>query len=265
MPDPIIAALVAYLGKDGVNKLLGPTADYLGQGTRDFVKRRVENVGHILQNATRKLGDKIDEPGEVPPRVLRDVMNDGSYSNDPVSVEYLGGVLASSRSPTGRDDRGVRFAKLVDGMTTYQLRTHFLLYATVKHLCPFAEISHIENWQHLRVFITSGSYFSAMEFTQEEWNDGQILNHILAGFDADRLIDGRWRYGSMDVMQQDFAGATDSGFICAPSALGVELFLWAFGHGTEPLNYFLDPSFRPQIAGLPPHVVGVMPHYYAAP
>lgn len=46
MVDPISVigggAIAAYLGKDGLEKLLGPATEYLGDGLRDLARKRVE-------------------------------------------------------------------------------------------------------------------------------------------------------------------------------------------------------------------------------
>src|SRR5664279_502578 len=98
MTDPVttigLGAVAAYLGKDGVAKLLGPTADYLGTGLRDFTQRRAEAIGKIFGSAYKKLGPKAEQPGEVPPKVLKSVLNEGSYASDPLAIEYFGGILA---------------------------------------------------------------------------------------------------------------------------------------------------------------------------
>lgn len=129
-----IGAIAAYLGKDGLQKLLGPTADYLGQGLRDFTERRVNNIGLIFKSAQSKLGERIESPGEVPPKVLKAVLDEGSFSNDLLAIEYFGGILASSRTELGRDDRGARLGKVVDTLSTYQLRAHYLIYTTIRRL-----------------------------------------------------------------------------------------------------------------------------------
>ena len=114
-----------------INKVLGPTAEYLGEEILAGVKKkRAENTWNIFSNAEKKLGDKLDRPGQVPPKVLRTIINEGSYSDDAVATEYLGGVLASSRTEEGRDDRGDRLAKLISNMSIYQLRSHYLIYST---------------------------------------------------------------------------------------------------------------------------------------
>ncbi|NAZ18194.1 hypothetical protein GT020_19410, partial [Glutamicibacter soli] len=97
-------AIAAYLGKDGLEKLLGPTADYLGGELQEFTKKRINNVGKIFKKAENKLGDKINSPGGVPPKVLKTIINEGSYSDDELAAEYFGGVLASARTELTRDD-----------------------------------------------------------------------------------------------------------------------------------------------------------------
>ncbi len=81
-----LSAVAAYLGKDGLQKLLGPTADYLGTGLKDFTQKRAEAVGKIFSSAQQKLGEKVNQAGEVPPKVLKTVLNEGSYSTDQLTV-----------------------------------------------------------------------------------------------------------------------------------------------------------------------------------
>ena len=117
MPEPLTTvgvsaiAAAAYVSKDVVSRILGPTADYLGDEFREFTRKRMDNVGKIFSNAERKLGNKLHNPGQVPPKVLKTIINEGSYSDDDIAVEYFGGVLASSRTDVSRDDRGARLAK----------------------------------------------------------------------------------------------------------------------------------------------------------
>jgi hypothetical protein len=55
--------------------------------------------------ARRKLGIRAEQPGSIPARTLQKLLTDGSFVDDEICAEYFGGVLASSRSQTGRDDR----------------------------------------------------------------------------------------------------------------------------------------------------------------
>ena len=121
MPEPLtlgLGAMGAYL----IPKLLGPTADYLGVEMQALTEKRVNNIKGIFLNARDKLSDrKLNGPGAVSPKVLKIIINDGSYSDDALSVEYFGGVLASSKAEVSRDDRGSRLARAIDVLSTYQL------------------------------------------------------------------------------------------------------------------------------------------------
>src|ERR1700744_1578815 len=120
-------------GKDVIIKILGPTADYIGDGMKDFAAKRIENVQKIFQNASKKLGDKIEEEGLIHPKVLQRTLNEGSYADDFLSIEYFGGVLASSRNETSRDYRGAFFISLVSKLSNYQLRLHYIFYCAMKN------------------------------------------------------------------------------------------------------------------------------------
>jgi hypothetical protein len=272
MVEPVttvgLGAIAAYLGKDGLQKLLGPTADYLGGGLKDFTQRRIETIGRVFQNATKKLGKRIDKPGEVPPKILKSIVDDGSYSNDELAVEYLGGILASSRSEQGRDDRGARMSKMVDSLSTYQLRTHYLIYSTVRTL--FRDKSLIldpEGRARMQIFLPISGYAAAMEFSREEQKKFNALaTHVFFGLSADCLIETEWWIAHHQDLKKRFAGAAEDGILCAPSAPGAELFLWAFGISDQPEDYIFDPAFDCTIGGLPaPGISGALPTRPQAP
>lgn len=257
MPEPIttvgLGAIAAYLGKDGIQKVLGPTADYLGNGLRDFTQKRTENVGRIFQKAEEKLGSKRDINGSVPPKVLKTIINDGSYHDDLIAVEYFGGVLASSKTELGRDDRGARIAKIVDDLSTYQLRTHYLIYSTIKSLFKDKGLSFnlYNDRNKMEIFFSFPFYASVMDFTAEENAKTEtLLRHTFVGLMNDGLIENNFQCGPKEDMVKRVAKAEYGGIVCQPSVLGSELFLWAFGEGDKPLNYIFDNNFRPSIEGL---------------
>lgn len=257
MTDPIttvgLGAVAAYLGKDGLEKLLGPTAAYLGDGLRDFTQKRAEAIGKIFKSAQTKLGDKVNTPGEVPPKVLRVVVNEGSYAKDPLEVEYFGGILASARTEGGRDDRSARLAKAVDALSTYQLRTHYLIYATVRSLfadrgLPF----NMDGRPKMKIFISIQDYVAGMDFDQREKQQiEQMLSHVFLGLHADNLIENMWQYGPKEHMAKLWCAAPSDGIICQPSALGAELFLAAHGCADMPLDHLFNASLPPGPEGLP--------------
>lgn len=256
MPDPVtlgLGAVAAYLGKDGLQKLLGPTADYLGSGLKDFTQKRAEAVGKIFSSAQKKLGDKVDQAGQVPPKVLKAVIDEGSYSTDDLAVEYFGGILASARTEAGRDDRSARLAKTVDTLSTYQLRAHYLIYATVRRLFADKELPFNMNGRpKMQIFVPLYDFAVAMDLSPKELAQlGPLLNHIFFGLHADTLIEGAWQYGPKEHMVTFFSNADSDGFICQPSALGAELFLSAFGQSEQELEYIFSPALVVAVQGVP--------------
>ena len=233
-------------------KLLGPTADYLGGELRALAEKRLQNIQNIFSSATNKLQGKLDEPGQVPPKVLKVILNDGSYCDDALSVEYFGGVLASSRTVTGRDDRGSRIAKIIDGLSSYQIRTHYVIYSAVAKLFAAGahDLAFSKHRSRMELFVPFDAYFHVMQFTEEEYNP-QLLHHIFNGLSNDGLMDENWSFGSKKELQSMCREAPGAGIVCRPSALGAELFLWAFGHGDKELNFMLTDSFSATIDGIP--------------
>lgn len=129
--DPIttVGAGLAILGsKDILNKILGPTADYIGGEAKGLVEKCNINLSNVLNRAKEKLGPRLDDDGAVSPRVLRHVFEDGRFADEAIVVEYYGGLLAGSKSENGKDDQALPYLAKVQQMSAYQLRLHFLFY-----------------------------------------------------------------------------------------------------------------------------------------
>jgi len=68
-PAAAIGAGLAILGaKEIIKKILGPTADYIGQELRNYTEKGAKNLKNIFTKAEKKLGPDIDQPGRVPPK-----------------------------------------------------------------------------------------------------------------------------------------------------------------------------------------------------
>jgi hypothetical protein len=235
------AAKVAHVGPL-LERVLGPTADYLGGELQSWVERRLTNVERIAEVAERRLGDRINEQSSIHPRLIREILEDASYFEDEVAVEYFGGVLASSRTGISRDDRGVVFARLVERLSAYQLRAHFLFYRLFKDLMNGRLNTIIGGYAHnLKIFIPSQEFFEAMEFSPDEDHD-ILTSHIIFGLDREDLIGSEIRWGKKEYIQQDFEKASGEGLLVTPSPWGVELFLWAHGLGDVKVADFLKPT-----------------------
>lgn len=247
-PEFVIKVATAYfLSKETVGRILGPTFDLYGEELRQvqeqYLSRRRENLTRVFTNAEKKLGDRINKEGVVPAKVLKEILDDGSYAEDALAADYFGGVLASSRSGVARDDRGAAFVKLVGGLSVYQLRMHFILYRLVRELFVGKAPAHKfykKNHPQMEIYLPITGYLTAMEFEDEE-DPAAILVHVMHGLSRDGLI-GSFTSGSMEHLKQQGFGAPDSGILFLPSSPGAELFLWAHGQGHQHVHDFLDPE-----------------------
>lgn len=223
-------------------QLLGPTAKYLGGRGPELAERACANLGRVFEAMKRKVGADINKEGTVPPRVLKAVVTDGEFCEDAIAAEYLGGVLASSRTDSPRDDRGVRINALISRLSVYQLRTHYLIYHAIKDLCDGMDVTvPPELAGELQIRYPLLAYLTGMGFSQhgEVGGEPDLLPGVMA-----HVCFGLHQEGLIDHFQFTWERGRDGGLIAEATALGIELFLWAHGKGTMPLDGFLDPAMQ---------------------
>jgi hypothetical protein len=230
-----------------LEKLLGPTAGYLGEGIKNYTKKGVENLGRVFSHAESTLGEKIEEPGQVPPKVLKGILEEGYFAEDQLSAQYFGGVLASSRTGTARDDRGASLVQLVGHLSVYQLRTHFIFYTILKHLCSGRpeNLGISDERMKFTIWIPFSLYQTAMDFQPDE-NIDVLTTHTIDGLSRQELIDTHWGFGTPEHLKKSQRVDVDSsGIVFRPSAAGLELYLWAHGENSVPARSFLTTDFNP--------------------
>jgi len=234
-------------GAKVLEKILGPTSDYIGDQIKEWAKKKVDNTSKIFKNAEKKLGNKINNPGKVPPKVLKEILEEGSWCEEELQIDYLGGVLASSRSEISRDDRGAYFASLISRLTTYQLRTHYIFYRAVKLHFDSSDVQIAERAvrEKLKIFIPMETYLAGMDFNFEESkNRNSLIAHSIWGMNKEDLINNDFIYGPSEFVRKQSPEISVAGIIFTPTILGVELFLWAFGKGDLNYQFFFNPDFE---------------------
>ena len=229
-------------GRELIVKILGPTADYIGDETKNLVVKSHENTRQIFINAEKFLGPKIDSPGKVSPRILKHIINDGAFCDDELTQEYFGGVLASSRNNNSRDDRGLSFISLTESMSSYQIRTHYIFYTIIKELFEGENLKlgkSIERTK-MQVFLPFDIYIKSMDIP-EKYLLEIILPHTLWGLSRLDLITN-FASGSGDAVKKHYQEANVPGIIFMPTVFGIEFYMWAHGHSDTPRNKFLDKN-----------------------
>jgi hypothetical protein len=118
MPNEIIttSGLAAAVGLKLLNDVCGPTAKYVGGELKSYTEVGVDNLKRVLKNAAKQIKAQNKDEGQVPPRVLKEILSEGYFCEDELCAMYLGGVLASSKSLVSRDDRAMSYCSLVSNL-----------------------------------------------------------------------------------------------------------------------------------------------------
>lgn len=120
---------IAIPGEWAFKKVLGPILDEIGSDLQTLYKNGREA---IISATLRKIDP--DDGKQVNLRVTRDVFWNGSFTDEAICAEYFGGILASSRSTDGKDDRGVYYTDIIKSLSSQQLRFHYLIYFALNKL-----------------------------------------------------------------------------------------------------------------------------------
>lgn len=227
--DKIVLATSLYVSKDLIQKLLGPSVEYLGQEVRDVLKR---NLSKILNKAINKVGEDIDKPGVVPPRVIKEVYDSGAYCEDDLSQEYYAGLLATSRGKNIKDDLLVPLLDILKGLSSYQIRMHYLVYWHISKIFRSSKlnIGIGSDRYKMQIFIPFETAAIGLNVRdRKDWND--IVDHSLLGLETKDLIEKENTFsGKADfITEQTNVIVSNPGIVVAPSLLGAELFLRSLG------------------------------------
>jgi hypothetical protein len=109
--------------------LLGPALDEIGGDLQALYKVGREK---IVSAAIRKTNTEDGYRANL--RVARDVFWNGSFTDESICAEYFGGILASSRSVDGKDDRGIYYTDIIKSLSSQQLLFHYVIYFSLNKL-----------------------------------------------------------------------------------------------------------------------------------
>lgn len=221
-----LTGVAALVGAKLINDVCGPSAKYIGVELRTQTEAGVAKIKDVFKRAARLIKERKKNTGQVSPRVLRVVLQDAPFYEDEVQLSYLSGVLASSKGFISRDDRAATYSAAIQSLSSYQLRTHCIVYSSILRATqkPF---KHIFQWvlrrDGITICIREADYRAAMDFSEFE-NPEAIIPHIFIGLqergllrEGDRVVDDHPRVEPFRFFH--------------PTSFGVELFLWGSGVG----------------------------------
>jgi hypothetical protein len=231
-----------------LTRVLGQSGDAVDEALRRYTERRLRNVQRVVGCANAKSGS-LDASATVSLRVAHLVLEDGSQCDDELMASYLGGLVAASRTPQGRDDRVVSWSDVVTSLSALQIRAHYLLYR------EWAARLRIIGVYELGV--AEGRIQATMEIS---W--GELEKLLVGGSSVDeddaisRAIGGLIGAGLLD----DSVLRTGQIVRVTPSIAGLELYGWAQGLPELPPRGFAskarlfdiaDAIPRPRSVGFP--------------
>jgi hypothetical protein len=245
--------LLYAIGAKLIHDVCGPSAKYLSKELESYTKLGVKNLKRVFTKAAKHLETRGKKEGAVPPRVLKNVLQEGYFCEDELQAEYLGGILASSKGPTTRDDRGVTYSSLLSSLSSYQIRTHYILYSSILRSDEHSW-DQVAKWMRghgITVAIEDTAYVAAMEFSENEPRTA-IIEHVFTGLNKQGLCEG-----GLEVVppKKRVKGQPHPPFrFFYPTDAGTELFLWGLGVGDYGFEAFtpsllddksLPKSFKP--------------------
>lgn len=250
--DPLISTALVKAATDAgsegaktatglLTRALGPTADVFGQELARYAEYRLRNLGTIVGRSEKKSRES-GRSGSVHPRVAHHVFDEGSFCDDPVMADYLGGVLAGSRTPSGRDDRAVTWSDLVTGLSAAQIRLHYLLYrewAVRLHGRSGLNLGTAVGRSTAVMYVELGEVVKAMGPEDEDRDIDDVFLHAIVGLQRQGLVEQQYASGRRDPDSPDspYPLVLNVG----PSHAGIELYGWAQGlPGLTPSAFLLE-------------------------
>ncbi|MBA2435067.1 MAG: hypothetical protein H0W34_11525 [Pyrinomonadaceae bacterium] len=247
-PEGVIATAGAKLLFD----VFGDTAKLIGKRLSLYAETGLDNLERVLKRAHHRESLTEKASGAVSARVIQHLLPEACFCEDEVQAEYLGGILASAKGPVARDDRAVSHLSLLSSLSTYQIRTHYLLYNCIlRWRGQHAEL--IGRWlipdrhKNITVAVTEEEFQRMMAFATEE-PAAAICQHVFAGLEERGLIKGGLHLVMPDPQVRRQPNVAFRYFY--PTVLGIELFMWGLGHGDQTIQ-----AYRPELLNdetLPP-------------
>lgn len=212
-----------------IKKILGPTLDNIGN---DFSKLYLIGRNKIIEKSKNKINN-INDGKSANLRVARDVLWNGSFSNESICAEYFGGVLASSRSVDGEDDSGIYYVDIIKSMSSSQLLLHYIIY--------FLLNSYFKN-EYKGESINVG--------LSDELNRIELFLNVselaIKGIKLDIDLVVLHKNGLLNSYKSDFYKIVDNGSVgiyyikITPTTLGIQLFTIAHNNLSRWSNYAVD-------------------------
>ena len=213
------AKILAQGTVDGAAAFFGriclPAAEEFGLFLRDKVHAwRTKNLVAVTQAAEQFLGNNTDVHAH--PRIVSNVIENGSWSDDLEVQKMWGGLLASSCTNDGEDDSNLMFISLLGSLTKAQARMLNFICENSNKCC---RLNGLPTAQHFRIDLETLKQISGID---DIFRLDRELDH-LRGLE---LI-----FGGFTV------GLTTSARV-APTAIAMNMYVRCHGSRKSPREFF---------------------------
>ena len=228
--------------------ILTPSMKKVGDRLAKYTEKGLDNIERVFKAAEVRLKQRRKSQGDFSPRILQRVIPQAYTCENELQAAYLGGILASSRSTTSRDDRAAYYLSITDSLSSYQLRTHAIFYSAILNVGSgeFGRGKRHINRGDATVMITDRDYRRAMAFSKKE-NPKIITPHVFNGLRQQRLVSGclsamitikPGQPGQPHISPPKAATSRVLMHYFYPTQLGIELFLWGLGCGDKGVDAY---------------------------
>ena len=230
----LLAALAnsppAKTAADLIGRVCRPMADNLGQMIGEkFNAYRAKNVIDIA-NKSQKHVDQLQPGMHAHPKIVGQIMAQGSWDDDPFIQELWSGLLASSCTEKGDDDSNLNFLELLHGLTRLQAKVmDFSCQQATKVATPAGLIGARE----LRVTLTELCHAA-------EETDIQRLDRELDRLRVIGLLSGGLNLDNNEMV------------LLTPTPLALHMYVRCHGSRKNPIEFFdAKPGVLPATASVP--------------
>lgn len=236
-------------------KVLGPPAEAIGNHLKARIEAWSEDAlaRRVLQRAEAKIDPT--RSGRVPPRVAADIFEKAQWADDEFVAEYLSGVLASARTPVGKDDSAVSWTALVGRLSSDQLRAHYLLYTGLREKLVGQHFENIADYEQKRFLVSYDDLIPAFEWEQVTSYSAARLVEAIYGLEREGLIADAshgsrafWEKFAQPRWKKEFPPGQGF-FMFRAATAGTMLYLRAHGFASAATNLYVSPDATFEPAG----------------
>jgi hypothetical protein len=218
-----------------LSRICLPAAEEFGLLLRDRVRYwRSQNIASILARTQDKLAASHEDDLSAHPRIVSQIVENGSWIDDSVVQDMWAGLLSSSCTEVGDDDSNLLFTNLLASLSGLQARI-------LKHACETCEKE-----LHANELVT------ARDFTVPRLSADELIS-MTGESDLHRLDREMDHLRELGLLS-DYSGfdvhATPATAQLTPSAIALHMYVRCQGSRMTPQEYFdLKPAEVSQATG----------------